>query len=83
VSPTLSPKKRREERCRETHSRLSDYIDGDLEADERRRVERHLRWCPRCRRVLASLTRTVSGLRRLGQRERGLSVPDPTRGRRG
>jgi anti-sigma factor RsiW len=83
VSPTLSPKKRREERCREAHSRLSDYIDGDLEADERRRVERHLRWCPRCRRVLASLTRTVSGLRGLGRRERGLSVSDPTCGRRG
>lgn len=81
MAPTLSPTRRREERCREARSRLSDYIDGDLALDERRRVERHLRWCPRCRRVLTGLTRTVSGLRRLGRREPRLSVSDPSRGR--
>lgn len=83
MAPTLSLTRRREERCREARARLSDYIDGDLEADERRRVERHLRWCPRCRRVLTSLTRTVSGLRRLGNRDPRLTVPDRSRGRPG
>jgi anti-sigma factor RsiW len=80
MSPTLSPRRRREERCREARARLSDYIDGDLAPTERRSVERHLRWCPRCRRMLADLGRTVSGLRRLGQRGTGTSVSDAPRG---
>lgn len=61
---SLNPIARREERCRETRAWLSDYLDGEL-GEERAAVERHLRWCPNCRRMLGNLGRTVTGLRRL------------------
>jgi anti-sigma factor RsiW len=83
MAPTLGLTRRREERCREARARPSDYIDGELGFAERRRIERHLRRCPRCRRVLAGLTMTVSGLRRLGRRDPRLIVPDRSRGRPG
>ena len=53
-----------------TRRHLSDYIDGDLDAHERDRVERHVGMCPQCRRLLETLKRTVAGL--MGLRE------DPT-----
>jgi hypothetical protein len=36
-------------------------------SDERAaaRVERHVRWCPNCGRMLANLSRTIAGLRAL------------------
>jgi len=45
-----------------TQAHLSEYLDGELEADERARVEQHVHWCPECGRVLKSLRRTVEGL---------------------
>lgn len=44
------------------HVRLSEYLDGELQPDERARVEEHVHWCPECRRLLESLRRTVEGL---------------------
>jgi anti-sigma factor RsiW len=48
-----------------TQDHLSDYLDGDLGANERQRVEKHVHWCPECRRVLESLRRTLKGLMEL------------------
>lgn len=45
-----------------THEHLSDYIDGELRERERERVEEHVGMCPQCRRVLATLRKTVAGL---------------------
>lgn len=64
----LRPVSRHRERCSETRSFMSDYLDGEL-GEERSGVEHHLRWCPNCRRMLANLERTVTTLRRLGGRE--------------
>lgn len=50
-----------------THEHLSEYVDGELPAGEHRRVERHVGMCPECRRVLATLKRTLAGL--MGLRE--------------
>ncbi len=47
------------------HARLSEFLDGELEAAERARVEEHVQWCPECRRMLESLRRTVEGLMEL------------------
>jgi anti-sigma factor RsiW len=41
---------------------LSQYLDGDLDAAQRRRIEAHIRGCLRCRRKLASLTDTINAL---------------------
>jgi len=48
-----------------TQSHLSDYLDGDLHDAERERVERHVHWCPECRRVLETLRRTLKELMEL------------------
>jgi anti-sigma factor RsiW len=49
-----------------THSRLSAYLDRELAPRERVRVEEHVGICPHCRRVLATLRRTVERLADLG-----------------
>jgi anti-sigma factor RsiW len=49
-----------------THTHLSDYLDGNLDRAGRERVEDHVGLCPQCRRVLATLRRTLAGLRALG-----------------
>jgi predicted anti-sigma-YlaC factor YlaD len=63
MSAPLPPMRRHRARCRETRAGLSDYLDGELE--EPHGTERHLRWCPSCRRMAVNLARTVAGLRRL------------------
>jgi putative zinc finger protein len=40
--------------------RLSDYLDGELSADEHRAVESHLRECAQCAAVLNDLKRVVA-----------------------
>ena len=40
--------------------RLSDYLDGELSADERGAVEAHLRGCGSCAAVLEDLKRVVA-----------------------
>jgi anti-sigma factor RsiW len=44
---------------------MSDYLDGQLAATGRVRMERHLAECAECRRLLAGLRRTVDRLHRL------------------
>jgi anti-sigma factor RsiW len=44
---------------------MSDYLDDELPADARSRMERHARECPECERLLAGLRAVVAGLRRL------------------
>lgn len=65
MTPTLNPVKRHRDRCRETRSAMSDYLDGELDQETAARVERHVRWCPNCGRMFANLSRTIGGLRAL------------------
>jgi anti-sigma factor RsiW len=65
MSPTLNPRKLHQRRCREARAQMSDLIDGELDERGAAAVERHARWCPNCGRMLASLRRTIGGLRRL------------------
>lgn len=69
---TLNPMKRRQERCREVRSQMSDYLDGDLSPDASAAVDRHTRWCLGCGRMLRNLRRTVVGLGAL----REVPIPD-------
>ncbi len=48
-----------------THAHLSEYLDDELDDAAERRVEEHASICPQCRRVLATLRRTLGGLRAL------------------
>jgi anti-sigma factor RsiW len=56
--------------CRETQALLTAFHDGELPDADRTRVEKHLRACPECGRLLADLARAdeVAG------------VPDPGHG---
>ncbi len=51
-----------------TRHRLSAYVGGDLRADERPRVRRHIEECEDCGRVERSLRRLLGELRLLGGR---------------
>ena len=48
-----------------THAHLSEYLDDELSAEERERIEDHVSMCPHCRRVLRTQKRTQQGLKDL------------------
>ena len=50
-----------------TAKHMSEYLDGELDEAHARRVDRHVGHCPKCRELLASLRRTIQGLRSLGE----------------
>ncbi len=50
-------------RCDEVLAVLPDYLDGDLPADRRASVERHLRGCDWCARFGGAYAGTVEALR--------------------
>ncbi len=52
-------------KCEETRALMSDYVEGELDADGCKRVERHVRFCHRCHTVLGNLRNTVGRLRGL------------------
>lgn len=56
-------------KCEETSALMSDYLDGELGIDARKRVERHVRFCHRCHTVLANLRKTLGRLRGLRDTE--------------
>lgn len=56
-------------RCEEIQDRLSAYLEGELEAAERRNIESHVEECVGCRQELALLRRTVSTLQSLEEIE--------------
>ncbi len=64
-----------------THERLSDYLDDELADRERERLEKHVGMCPQCRRVLATLRKTLAGLRSLMSPPAPPSLADSVIGR--
>jgi anti-sigma factor RsiW len=44
---------------------MSDYLDGDMDARGRERLERHTRECSECRELLANLRTVLAALGRL------------------
>lgn len=61
--------------CGEVLDRLSDYLDGDLDAAVRAQLEEHLRGCDGCARFGGEFRATVEALRvhLLG---RGAAMPE-------
>lgn len=60
--------------CSQVLDRLSDYLDGDLGADERDRLEQHLRGCDGCARFGGEFSEVVGLLR--SQLVRARRLPD-------
>ncbi len=48
--------------CEEMRALMSDYVDGELEDEQRRRVDEHVGFCQPCRTVLANLRETLTRL---------------------
>lgn len=46
-------------RCQDFLEQLSRYLDDEMPAAQRSEIQRHLRDCPCCEEVLASLKHTV------------------------
>jgi anti-sigma factor RsiW len=49
----------RELTCKELVELVTDYLEGALAADERRRFDEHLASCPYCRIYLEQMRQTV------------------------
>jgi anti-sigma factor RsiW len=47
-----------------SQGQMSAYVDGELTASRRERLERHLGNCPDCRHLLAGLRAVLEALRR-------------------
>ncbi len=60
-----------------TPGHLSAYVDGDLGSGRRLRLERHVRECEQCRRILAALRETLNALHRMPAPP-GNSEPKPS-----
>ena len=45
--------------CADVVKLITDYLDGHLTSDERRRFEEHVSICPPCRSFLAQMRTTV------------------------
>ncbi len=46
--------------CREVVELMTDYLEGALSEDDRRRFEAHIAGCDGCREYLAQLRRTIA-----------------------
>lgn len=66
-------------RCWDARSRVSDYLDGDLDDNEAHQLRRHLQACPTCPPLYASLVATRAALHSYGTEAVGGSggVRDP------
>lgn len=47
---------------------FSAYVDGELQGEERRKLEDHLQNCPKCRVCLATLTQSIRICKKVGTR---------------
>ena len=52
--------------CQDVETRLSRFVDGDVDADERAAVSSHLDACERCRALASDLARVRGAARALG-----------------
>ena len=62
--------------------RLSEYVDGELDAETRAALEAHLATCADCRATRDELERVVARARRIGYREPRTDLWGSDRGRR-
>ena len=47
------------EKCKKDFERISEYLDGELNADTCREIENHLRHCPECKDCVDSLRKSI------------------------
>jgi len=52
--------------CQELVEAITDYLEGTMGGDERRRFDAHLAECPHCVRYLEQMRHTLTALGSLG-----------------
>lgn len=62
--------------CQEMLGALSDYLDGELEAEWCAEIERHMSQCGNCRLVVDTLQKTVLLYRAHGHEEVPLAAKE-------
>lgn len=65
----------RDPACLEVFAKLSEYVDGELDAADCRAVEEHIADCPPCVEFLRSLKRCVEAGREFQGREECPPMP--------
>ncbi len=65
----------RDPECLDVFARLSEYIDGELDADGRTEIEEHIADCAPCVEFLESLRRSVELSKSMQGAEAPLPVP--------
>jgi anti-sigma factor RsiW len=63
--------------CRAVLSRISAYLDGELDAADCNAIDAHCAACPRCRAVVSGLRDTIGLCRQAGT----APLPDTVRAR--
>ncbi|MBW1800386.1 MAG: zf-HC2 domain-containing protein [Deltaproteobacteria bacterium] len=51
--------------CKKYFERISEYLDGELDASICEKINQHLQECPECRNCLESLKKTVDICKKL------------------
>ena len=57
------------EDCRKDFERISEYLDGELNDDICRKIEKHLLHCPECSEFVSSLKKTIQLCKNAAQEE--------------
>ena len=65
------------EACQKNFEKINEYLDGELEQDECRQIEQHLKDCPECRGCFDALKKTIDICRKSAQDK----IPDDMRRR--
>lgn len=65
--------------CKEYFERISEYLDGELDDDICRKIERHLQDCPECRKCLNSLEKTTQLCKEAGKEEIPVDISERLR----
>lgn len=66
-----------DETCKRCFQKISDFLDGELDAGTRSEIRRHLLECPECQACFESLKRTVDICKRLPEEK----IPEEIRNR--
>jgi anti-sigma factor RsiW len=53
--------------CKEVVELVTDYVEGTLPREERRRFEQHLSACPHCDTYLAQMRATIAAVGKLSE----------------
>ena len=64
------------EDCKQYFERISEYLDGELDEQISRKIDRHLQDCPECQDCINSLRRSIQLCKDAGKEEMPADIRD-------